>query len=343
MRARTLIACLSALACLFFTSMARARAAGATRGASAWVVPWDSADAAAAGCFDELNPFAFALSSAQALVLLSPDQIKEVSRLRRAGVLLVPVVVNDVYTEGKPAELKSDRALNLLLSDSGTRDRHVAELAAAAQEFDGLEIDYEQIPEDQWVHYAEFIVSLAASLHKNGKKLYIDVEPKLLRNKEWANLSHAADRIKVMAYYELGGWSARPGPGNSTAWVAETGRQALRVVPREKLVVALSLAGTDWAPSVPEAGSSSWTAKRLNYGQVMDLRAKSRAEVQRDASGSPSFRVVRDGGEHEIWFEDEKSLEQKVRALHALGISRIAVWYWGRKHPDAAALGLCRP
>ena len=307
------------------------------------MVPWDSADAAAAGCFDELNPFAFALSSAPALVLLYPDQIKEVSRLRRAGVLLVPVVVNDVYTEGKPAELKSDRALTLLLSDSGPRDRHVAELAAAAQEFDGLEIDYEQIPEDQWEHYADFIGSLAASLHKNGKKLYIDVEPKLLRDKDWARLARAADKIKVMAYYELGGWSARPGPGNSTAWVAETGRQALRVVPREKLVVALSLAGTDWAPPGPEAGSSSWTAKRLNYGQVLDLRAKSGAEVQRDAFGSPSFRVVRDGGEHEIWFEDEKSLEQKVRALHALGISRIAVWYWGRKHPDAGALGLCRP
>ena len=337
-------AAFSSLAFLFLLASTRARAAkgAAMNGSSAWVVPWDSADAAAGGCFDELNPFAFALSSAPALYLLYPDQIKEVSRLRRPGVLLVPVVVNDIYTAGQPAELKSDRALSTLLSDPERIARHVAELTAAAQEFDGLEIDYERIPPDRWAAYVDFIGRLAASLHKNGKKLYIDVEPKLLRGKEWTRLVSAADKIKVMAYYERGGAAASPGPGNSSAWVVETARQALRVVPAEKLVVALSLAGTDWAPPATDP-ASTWTAKRLNYGQVQDLLSKSGAVVLRDAAGMPSFHAVRDGQEHEIWFEDEKSLGKKVRALRALGIKRIAFWYWGRKHPDAAALGLCRP
>ena len=331
------------LACFFLLSPARARAAsGAPKtGFSAWVVPWDSAGAAA-GCFDELNPFAFALSSAPAPVLAFPKLMKDVLRRRRRGDLVVPVVVNDVYSEGNEAELKSDRALSVLLSDSGRTARHVAELEAAAQGYDGLEIDYERIPPDLWRPYTEFVERLGASLHKHGKRLYIDLEPRLLRSKDWARLVRAADRIKVMAYYERGGDAARPGPGNSAAWVVETARLALRVVPPEKLVIAVSLAGTDWAPSAP-GGPSSWTAKRLNYGQVMDLRSKSGAKVSRDASNVPYFHAVRDGRDDEIWFEDARSLKVKIRALQALGIKRIAFWYWGRKHPDAGALGLCRP
>ena len=342
MRGRPLNLAVLSLAC--FAPLARAASARAAsgdskNGYSAWVVPWDTVDAAADGCFEELNPFAFALSSAPALTLASPELLSDTARVRRKGVLLVPVVVNDMIVDGKATELKSERALTVLLTDPARAARHVEELAAAAREFDGLEIDYERIPPGLWSAYGDFIASLGAALRKNGKRLYIDVEPKLLRNKDWAKIASAVDRIKVMAYYERGGAAARPAAGNSTEWVVATARQALKLVPPEKLVVALSLAGTDWAADSP----SSWTAKRLNYGQVQDLLSKSRPVVARDAFSAPSFRAVRDGKEHAVWFEDEKSLAEKISGLHGIGVKNIAFWYWGRKHPDAAALDLCRP
>jgi spore germination protein len=311
-------------------------------GYSAWLVPWDAADAAAGACFEELNPFVYALSPAGALTLVSPDLLKASARRRGEGALIVPVVVNDVIADGKTVELKSDRALRLILTEYTTAARQIEELSAAAQDYDGIEIDYERIPPDLLGAYAEYTGNLGAALHKRGKRLYIDVEPKLLRNKEMAKLVGAADRIKVMAYYERGVVAAQPGAANSKAWVVDTARLAARVVPLQKLVVAVSLAGTDWAPPTAEA-PAFWTAKRLSYGQALELRSKAAGDIRRDESSVPSFSVLRDGREHQIWYEDEKSLGEKIQALHWLGIKRIAFWYWGRQHPDADVLGVCRP
>ncbi len=327
---------------------ARAQAPADADAMSAWIVPWDmQADTQALACFGEIRPFALGLSSAPALDRAYPKLLGTASGLRRKGIRVVPAVVNDVFAGGRLQTLKSDRAVAELLSDPRAMAAHIADLAALARDYDGVEIDYERIPPPAWPLFVDFIARLAVDLHRGGKSLSIDVESGPLyrgdlARRYWPVLARAVDGINLMDYYEHTGLAWRPGAGSSLAWTVETARRALEFVPSEKLAVAVSLAGTDWAP-VLAGPAPGWRGARLNYGQVMKLLDESQAAVEwDDASATPHFHALRDGVGHEVWFENERSVGEKIRALRRIGIKRYAVWYWGRRHPDPRASGLCR-
>jgi spore germination protein YaaH len=259
----------------------------------------------------------------------------------------VPVVVNDVFSAGKLEALKSASALSELFSKPEGMARHIADLTALARDYDGIEIDYERIPRNSWGRFAEFIARLGRALHAEGKRLYVDLEPgplydgRLARD-TWPELAKSADGLNLMDYYESGGLALRPGAGSSLPWAVETARRALQAVGGEKLVVVLSLAGTEWTN--PTKGLvPAWRGKRLHYGEVMRRLAASGAAAQWDkASSTPFFQNPRDEAKTQIWFENERSLKAKIDALRKLGVSRIGFWYWGKSHPDAEAMGLSR-
>jgi len=309
-----------------------------------WLVPWDKAEFGADECFDQVRPFALALSTAGSVVAAYPEVLDAARERRRLGGRFVPVVVNDVIADGQTQVLKSPDALTTLLGEPGARDSHVAQLLEAARDFDGLEIDYERVPDALWPGYVDFIERLSLGLHRRGKKLYVDLEPRVFYDRDWParfgrRITALVDGVDLMAYYEKGEQAASPGPATSLPWVLETARRALAVVPKEKLVTVLSLAGTDWTEVLPGA---LWRGERLTYGRTMKLMLESRGEMGWDASAScPFFKAVREGRPHEVWFENERSISRKVSALRGIGAANIGLWYWGRRHPDFKELGLC--
>lgn len=313
---------------------------------STWLVPWDTAEPGEETCFDEVRPFALALSTTPAVVTVYPSFLRAARERQRRGARLIPVVVNDIVVDGKPQALKSPEALSALLGNRRARGAHVAELLAVAKDFDGLEIDYERVPAGLWPRYAEFLDRLAGGLHENGKRLYVDLEPSVVRDADWtarygARIARAADGIDLMAYYQSGAQAVVPGSATPLPWIVDTARQALRFVPAAKLMTVLSMAGTDWTEALPGLW---WSAQRLNYGRTMKLMLETRGELDwDDASSSPYFSAVMEGRRHEIWFENEHSLEAKIAALRGIGARNIGLWYWGRRHPDFKELGLCRP
>jgi spore germination protein YaaH len=308
-----------------------------------WVVAWDTASPTdpAWECFDEVNPFAYALSPAFRPVETEPGFMEKAAELRRPGLVFAPVIVNDVVAAGEMKELKSADALAELLSD-GVWENHIEELVALARPFDGLEVDYERIPVSLRARYVEFIEKLGIRLHSEGKKLFIDLEPVFVREsgaqRLVERLARSVDGIKIMAYYEKTGVAVRPAAGNSLSWVVDTARRALERIPSEKLVIALSLAATDWT-----AQGIAWRARRVHFGKVEGLLSLREGELERDEESSMSFfRYRRDGETHEVWFEDAESLRRKVEALRKAGVRNVAFWYWGSRTPDLNSVGLCQ-
>lgn len=319
---------------------------------SIWLVPWDELSAGAiGGCVSEINPFVYAFDSKYKPFLAYPALLARVLQARPQGARIVPVIVNDVLEKGgsRMKDAKSIELLTRILNSDKLAAKHVEELlkTASTDNVDGLEIDYERIPPALYGRFSGFIEKLAAELHRRGKVLSVDLEAgPLVIDKEreialnqWPRIAAAADEVKLMMYYERGDFSDNVGPGSSLAWVAENGRKALAFIPAAKLTLALSLSGTDWQTPFPE----SKRADRLHYGQVMELARKTGAPVSWNPEwASPVFRYSNPGGaQHEVWFEDERSLAAKVQAADQLGAG-VALWYLGAEHPDVSRLGLCR-
>jgi spore germination protein YaaH len=311
-----------------------------------WTTAWDPPSSMESlDSFNEVNPFAMALDERSLPFTVHPGLLKDALQGRPAGGIVVPVVVNDVVSGGRIRTLKSDRSVSRFLSDPRLAARHLECLLSLSRGFDGIEIDYERIPPSLWGRFGRFIEALGKALKANGKKLYVDLEPGFFRRGDLMNrygpgLVRDTDGIKLMAYYERSAVSFQPGSGSSLAWVLETVQLALKVVPPEKLTVSLSLAGTEWVP-VLTPGFPLWKGKHLHYGRVMELLSERNAEILWDGGSlCPYFYYVHEGIERKVWFENERSLAEKIRAVRSLGVRRFCFWYWGRRHPRFSTLGL---
>jgi spore germination protein YaaH len=316
---------------------------------SAWVSPFDAFSSVDWDCFDEIGVFAMAFDAKQEIFTAYPKLLEQSAAAKPARVPLVPVMVNDVWnsTQDDVQTLKSLPVLAHWLGDAKRLDRHVDDLAKAAAPYDGIELDYEHVPDHLWGAYVELIEKLADKLHAQGKILGVDVESGPLYSKggavarrHWRRLGAAADKVKIMCYYERGEFSSGVGPGSSTEFVSETGRRALAILPADKISLALSLAATDWQVPLPVLQARRHAA-RLHFRKARELMIQTGAQpLWDDALGAPYFKYEQDGQKHEVWYEDEKTLGAKIAAARKLGVG-VSLWYLGAERPDLRAMGLC--
>ncbi len=337
----------------FAASFGFGQPAAVPRRSSVWLVPWDELPASALGpCVQEIDPFVYAFDAKDRPYLAYPGLLQRVVEQRNPQIQVVPVLVNDVLAaRDRMKEEKSIELLTRKLNSDKLVRRHVQEVlsAAARPDVDGLEIDYERIPPALYGRFADFVEQLAAELHKRGKILSVDLEAGPLvvakqadiAKNDWPRIARAADEVKVMMYYERGDFSDAAGPGTSLSWLGANLRKAARYIPPDKLFAAISLSGTDWpAPYSPRDAAGK--VERLHYGQVLQLLRKTGASPEWDARWSaPLFRYAASGRQREVWFENERSIAEKVRAAAGTGAG-AALWYLGADHPDVSRLGLCR-
>lgn len=316
---------------------------------SAWIAPFDAFSSRDWRCFDEINPFAFAFDARNEPFVAYPELLAESVKAKPPRAPLIPVLVNDVWSStGKDVQtLKSAALLQYWLSDPARLERHAQALAALARPYDGIELDYEHVSGYLWPRYVELVSRVAALLHSEGKQVIVDLEPGPLYSrggaaaKYWPMLGAVADRVKVMCYYERGELSDRPGPGSSAAWVEQTAKRILAVLPREKTALAFSLAATDWQVPLPLIPLRRHV-HRIHYKAALALRQETKAEpVWDEAFQAPYFRYEKDGLRHEVWYEDERTLGRKLEIARKLGLG-ASFWYIGATRPDLGAIGICR-
>lgn len=332
--------------------LAAASLASAEKGVGAWVVPWDKpAIEEIAGCVEEINPFVYSFDQAGRPKLVDAALLKKSLGAKSAGARVVPVIVNDVLDgRGRMQDAKSIALLTKLLNTDELVDKHVQTLLKDvwSDEYDGLELDYERIPNPLYPRFARLVEKLGAELHKRGKTLAVDLEPGPIMRRGapgeewWPRLAKNADALKVMVYYETGSFSENPGPGASLPWSRQIAAKALQAVPADKLVLAFSLAGTDWELPYQRLAPDR-KVNRIQYKQVREVLGKNAGKPVYDASlGASHLLYQANDHSHDLWFEDERSLKAKLDLAASLN-TRAGLWFVGRTHPELSSLGLCRP
>src|SRR5208282_710823 len=123
-----------------------------------------------------------------------------------------------------------------MLESQAGRERFRNEISVflSSDNYKGLTLDIEGFPEDAQPGYRALVAELASDLHQRNQKLYISV-PSANSDFDYAYLAKYADGLILMNYdqHYPGG---EPGAVASQDWFTQNLTNALKVIPREKII-----------------------------------------------------------------------------------------------------------
>jgi hypothetical protein len=214
---------------------------------------------------------------------------------------------------------------HFVLMEGSPRRRLAADLAEAAKPYDGLQIDFENVPARDGGSFRSFLAGLRAELGDKMLTVALPAREKTLANDryDYAKIAPLVDRILVMAYDEH--WSAsEPGPVASMDWCRSVAAYSLQTLGREKLIMGIPFYGRAWGSPNPSGAYVASGIERIK-------RENKVAEISRE-NGVPAFTyevpvTVR------VFYEDDYSLSTRFELYRALGVQSVGFWRLGQENP----------
>lgn len=197
--------------------------------------------------------------------------------------------------------------------------------------FMGVDLDFEYIlPEDRQP-YVEFVRKVREAINATGYEVSVALAPKtsadqrgtLYEGKDYRGLGEAADSVLLMTYE----WGYTYGPPMAVAPINEVRRvveYAISEIQPDKINLGIPNYGYDWTLPFVQ-GQSRATAISLRY--AVELAIENDAAIEFDqVAMSPFFRYTKDGIEHEVWFEDVRSLREKFALIDEYDLRGAVYW-----------------
>jgi cellulose synthase/poly-beta-1,6-N-acetylglucosamine synthase-like glycosyltransferase/peptidoglycan/xylan/chitin deacetylase (PgdA/CDA1 family)/spore germination protein YaaH len=252
------------------------------------------------------------------------DRVMPFLRAEKADVEVFPLINN--YETVSKQWLTN---IGDFLMDPAARQTFRTQLLLylASDRFKGAAIDFEEIPLKAQPGFLALIQELGNDLHAHGLRLYVNV-PVADKDYNYPALAAAADGLVIMNYDQHQVTSA-PGPVASQDWFTANLRQAVKDIPKTKIICAVGSYGYDWKLS---GRKKRITNVDTNNVQESWLHAReSSAEIELDSDSlNPHYAYMEDGGqEHQVWFLDAVTALNQMRASRDLGIRTFALWRLG--------------
>ncbi|HEX2945784.1 MAG TPA: glycosyl hydrolase family 18 protein [Clostridia bacterium] len=248
-----------------------------------------------------------------------------------------------------------------VLTNPGESGSVITEIAASVNElangeekgsFDGVVIDFEGLRGDKLKKsFNEFLKNLRAELDKDGKKLYVAVQP--LINKKYSSscfdgydyrtIGIYADKVILMAHdYDAKKLSASdmargfnitpPTPIENIYYALEKITDSKTgVQDKSKIMLQISF---DWIVWQKENGKTvNSTAEKFNLANFMDLLNTNKKITYLYAKDyeNPYIKYIdtKTGFESTVWYENTASVMKKVDLARLFGIQGISLWRLG--------------
>ncbi len=218
---------------------------------------------------------------------------------------------------------------------------------------DGIVLDAENHPVEDAAALTAFTARLGAHLRARGIPLAVCITRRwstAADRYDRAGLARAADFVILMAYDQHWSMSPQNGPVASLEWVEQGVVQTLDEVPADKLLLAVPFYAYDWEhlrdPASPDTAPRHIRPaafRALTLDETWDLACDSVTATRRgdtlavqtwqqppvwldtESVMYMSFTDVQ-GGEHEIWFENVRSLDLKLALVGKYGLAGAAAW-----------------
>lgn len=283
--------------------------------------------------FTYLSPFMYSVKEDGSLTSMQEEALLNAAKVNDVAPLLA-------LTNFRNNNFDSDLAATIL-GNPTLQNTLINNLLQTmrAKGYRGLNIDFEYVyPEDQ-KNYNDFLRRLAARLRPEGFLLSTAVAPKesgdqqglLYEAHDYAAHGEIVDFVIIMTY-EWGWAGGRPWAIAPINKVRDVLDYAVTVIPRQKIMMGAPLYGRDW--KVP--WQEGTFARTVSPEGAVDLAARNGVSIQyNDTYQSPFFRYTDNTGqEHEVWFEDARSMQVKYETVKKYGIRGVSYWVLGNDFPQ---------
>ncbi|ADU30410.1 glycoside hydrolase family 18 protein [Evansella cellulosilytica] len=281
-----------------------------------------------------LAPFSYQLNRDGTLQAPPLDNIPAIANENNAGLMMVITNLEEgAFSEEVGAALLTNEAAQNTLLD---------EIIRIANEvgYEDIHFDFEYLRVEDRERYNLFLQKAATRLREQGLLISTALAPKTRADQpgQWyeAHDYRAHGEIVdfvVLMTYEWGYSGGPPMAVSPIGPVRDVIEYALTEMPAEKIMMGQNLYGYDWTlPFVPggqyAAAVSPNRAIRIAYEQNVPIQYDTEAQA-------PFFTYVDDSGaEHEVWFEDARSIQAKIDLIKELGLRGISYWKLGLPFPQ---------
>lgn len=99
---------------------------------------------------------------------------------------------------------------------------------------------------------------------------------------------------------------------------------AVTEIPEEKIYMGIPNYAYDW-PLPYERGTTR--ARTIGNAEAVEIADQNGVQIQFDETAkSPFFNYVLNGTEHEVWFEDVRSIDVKLRTAKEYDFAGVGYW-----------------
>ena len=281
-----------------------------------------------------VSNFSYHIREDGSLTPLTEAGVNEAARSQRVAPLLS-------LTNFSGRRFSSD-LVHTVLSSPDLQQRTLDNVIAAMRSkgYTGLNIDFEYVyPQDREL-YNSFLRRTVDRLHPLGYSVSTALAPKI-RAEQQGLLYEAHDYpahgqivdFTVLMTYEWGWAGGAPlaiAPINEVRKVLD---YAVTVIPRNKILMGVPLYGRDW--TLPYVQGTT-IAETINPQEAVRRAVRYRVDIQYNTLyQSPFFRYTDENGkQHEVWFEDARSIQVKYRTARDYGLRGVSYWVLPTEFPQ---------
>lgn len=280
-----------------------------------------------------ISPFSYRVTNTGALIDIDDAAIR--SAAQRYDIAPLMVVTN--FAEGT----FSTELVDTILENEQFQDTLIDNMIEVLgnKGYHGVNIDFERISPENRDNYNAFLRKVVNALHPLNYVVSTALAPKPAdyTGGAWHGAhdyrahGEIVDFVIIMTYEW--GWSG--GPPYAVApvdLVEDVIRYAVSVIPSRKILMGMPLYGYDWPlPYTP----GRW-ARRISPQEAIRIAAEQGAHIMFDEqTKSPTYRYYdSDGVEHEVWFEDARSVEAKLMLVNKYDLRGVSYWVLGIPFPQ---------
>lgn len=281
-----------------------------------------------------ISPFSYQVNYEAGLAPINDGPIIQAARRHRTAPLMV--ITN--FSEGN----FSPDLVDTILRNESLQTTLINNVTRIMREkgYYGLNIDFERIPPASRQLYNQFLRRVVNALRPLNYPVSTALAPKPedYQTGAWHGAhdyrahGEIVDFVIIMTYEW--GWSG--GPPFAVApinLVEDVIRYAVSVIPRQKIMMGMPLYGYDWP--LPYMPGGQW-ARRVSPQRAIQLAARYGAIIRYDMTvQAPTFRYRDENGiEHEVWFEDARSVRSKLLLANRYGLRGVSYWVLGVDFPQ---------
>ncbi len=278
--------------------------------------------------------FSYGFTESGDLITLDEENvISEIEQYGTAPIMLLSTLTEEgVFNNNLSSVLFSSDELQDLLIDNIIETMQL-------KGYQGIDIDFEYVPETDAALYPAFIRKLKERLAPLGYFVMVALAPKTSREQrgllyqghDYKALGEAADYVLVMTYE----WGYTYGPPLAVAPINEVRRvldYAVSEISRDKILLGMPNYGYDWTLPFVQGESE---ADGISNVEAVNIARENNAAIRFDeVSQAPTFEYIKDGKEHVVWFEDAKSVNAKLNLINEYGLRGLSVWQIMRFFPQ---------